>query len=202
MKKYLLTALLWVFAFVGFTNASNYTFTSEDKTEYSPSSVTFDNSFTLSSSSVVSFVANEQGYNVLIICPSSDTNQNLCCILSSSDDWETFSDNSLCTFEWWVEYFLIWSDWDNFSSITISDWQNSSGGSDSSSNTPLLSGWTTVFSWIISSLWSVMSEFIPYVAFVGLWLLGAIIGFVAIKRLVNRIRAKILWTFSGWRRRK
>ena len=147
MKKTLLTALLWVFAFVGFTNASNYTFTSEDKTEYSPSSVTFDNSFTLSSSSVVSFVANEQGYNVLTICPSSDTNQNLCCILSSSDDWETFSDNSLCTFEWWVEYFLIWSDWDNFSSITISDWQNSSGGWSSawsSTNTPLLSGWISL----------------------------------------------------------
>ena len=92
----------------------------------------------------------------------------------------------------------IWTLYLSNSPITYSS--SNSGGSDSSSW--ILSGWTTVFSWIISSLWSVMSEFIPYVAFVGLWLLGAIIGFVAIKRLVNRIRAKILWTFSGWRRRK
>jgi len=37
-----------------------------------------------------------------------------------------------------------------------------------------------------------MTEFIPYVVYVGLGVLGAIIGFTAIRWLVNWTRAKVL----------
>lgn len=195
MKKYLLTALLWVFAFVGFTNATNYTFEWIPSIWYNPDEIVFDNDFTISSSSIVSYSCTAWSCYILV----EDEEWNTCNIDYYDEDFAIDCENFIA----WQTYTFRLASWDDpFDFIIISDWQNSSGGSDSSSNTPLLSGWTTVFSWIISSLWSVMSEFIPYVAFVGLWLLGAIIGFVAIKRLVNRIRAKILWTFSGWRRRK
>lgn len=67
---------------------------------------------------------------------------------------------------------------------------------------PILSGWTTALKPIIDSLSATLTEFIPYVVYVGLWVLGAIIWFVAIKWLMNWTRAKVLWTFSGGKRRR
>ena len=92
---------------------------------------------------------------------------------------------------------LNWTFYFSSSPITYS----SSSDWDSSDSSWLLPWWTWTFWWIISSLGSAVSEFIPYVAYIWLWLLGAIIWFVAIKRLINRVRAKIFWTFSWWRRR-
>lgn len=68
--------------------------------------------------------------------------------------------------------------------------------------TPILSGGTTAFDEIIGSLESTMAEFIPYVVYVWLGVLGAVIWFVAIKWLMNWTRAKVLWTFSSWKRRR
>ena len=66
----------------------------------------------------------------------------------------------------------------------------------------ILSWGTQEFDGIITSLETTMSEFIPYVVYVGLWVLGAIIWFVAVKWLMNWVRAKVLWTFSWGRRRR
>ena len=68
--------------------------------------------------------------------------------------------------------------------------------------TPILSGGTTALEPIITSLGSTLTEFIPYVVYVGLWVLGAVIWFVAIKWLMNWTRAKVLGTFSSGRRRR
>lgn len=68
--------------------------------------------------------------------------------------------------------------------------------------TPILSGWTTALQPIITSLGDTLTEFIPYVVYVGLGVLGAVIWFVAIKWLMNWTRAKVLWTFSSGRRRR
>ena len=65
----------------------------------------------------------------------------------------------------------------------------------------ILAGGTWALAPIITSLSSTLSEFIPYVVYVGLGVLGAVIGFVAIKWLMNWTRAKVLWTFSSRRRR-
>lgn len=66
----------------------------------------------------------------------------------------------------------------------------------------ILSGWTTALEPIITSLGSTLTEFIPYVVYVWLGVLGAVIWFVAIKWLMNWTRAKVLWTFSSGKRRR
>jgi len=47
----------------------------------------------------------------------------------------------------------------------------------------------------LDGLKSVMAEFIPYVAYIGLWIIVAVLGFVAIRWLVNWVRAKIFDSF-------
>lgn len=66
----------------------------------------------------------------------------------------------------------------------------------------ILSWGTASLEPIMTSLSETLTEFIPYVVYVGLGVLGAVIGFVAIKWLMNWTRAKVLWTFSSWRRRR
>lgn len=66
----------------------------------------------------------------------------------------------------------------------------------------ILSWGTASLEPIITSLSSTLTEFIPYVVYVGLGVLGAVIGFVAIKWLMNWTRAKVLWTFSSGKRRR
>ena len=61
--------------------------------------------------------------------------------------------------------------------------------------TPILSGWTATLDEALTGLSTVMSEFVPYVAHVGLWIITAVLGFVAIRWLVNWVRAKIFDSF-------
>lgn len=68
--------------------------------------------------------------------------------------------------------------------------------------TTILSGGTASLAPIIESLGDVMTEFIPYVVYIWLWVLGAVIGFTAIRWLMNWTRAKVLGTFSSGRRRR
>lgn len=48
---------------------------------------------------------------------------------------------------------------------------------------------------VITNLWTTVSEFIPYIVYIWVWILGAIIWFVAIRWLINRIRSKTLSPF-------
>lgn len=66
----------------------------------------------------------------------------------------------------------------------------------------ILSWGTTALDPILNSLSSTLTEFIPYVVYIGLGVLGAVIGFVAIKWLMNWTRAKVLGTFSSGKRRR
>lgn len=66
----------------------------------------------------------------------------------------------------------------------------------------ILSWWTTALEPIVTSLSDTLTEFIPYVVYIGLGVLGAVIWFVAIKWLMNWTRAKVLGTFSWGRRRR
>ena len=66
----------------------------------------------------------------------------------------------------------------------------------------ILTNGTGALAPIITSLSSTLTEFIPYVVYVGLGVLGAVIWFVAIKWLMNWTRAKVLGTFSSWKRRR
>ena len=59
----------------------------------------------------------------------------------------------------------------------------------------ILAQWTWALAPIIDSLETTMSEFVPYVVYVGLWIIGATLGFVAIRWLVNWVRAKVFGAF-------
>jgi len=61
--------------------------------------------------------------------------------------------------------------------------------------TPILASWNATFDPAINWLKSVMSEFIPYVVYVWLGIVVAVLGFVAIRWLINWVRAKIFETF-------
>lgn len=66
-------------------------------------------------------------------------------------------------------------------------------GSITASN--YLPNWTASLQPAIDGLKSVMMEFIPYVAYVGLGIIVACLWFVAIRWLVNWVRAKIFDSF-------
>ena len=52
------------------------------------------------------------------------------------------------------------------------------------------------FTPVITGLTSSINEFVPYVVYIWIWVLGALIWFVAIKRLINRVRRKIFSSFK------
>ena len=200
MKKYLLTALLWVFGLFGF--ASAYTldwFTSDSEISNCSDGV----SISIESSDKVFLGADSEDFVCLIVSPVYSLSSSY----SDNQYFSFVSSNVVCsnTELYNLDNDYIKFDWDltsltAYCSTSQMTYSSSSSGWDSDSS-PLLSGWTTVFSGIISSLGSAVSEFIPYVVYIWIWLLGAIIWFVAIKRLINRIRAKIFGTFNSRRKR-
>ena len=102
---------------------------------------------------------------------------------------------------WWpdesVDKNISWKLY--FSATPITYWDNSWWDNSWGS---LLPWWESDLSWIITWLNSTINEFIPYLVYLGLWIITVIIWFVAIRWLVNRTQAKIRWTFSSWRRRR
>lgn len=184
MKKHLLTALLWVFAFVGFASAESFTFIWDwwSNWEYTPSSFSTD-WWELSYSNVV------PNYD----CWLSISNL---CYYYFNEDWTIDSNSSTCldyTLDSWT-YTVDWWPWNSCNSITLNVW--SSNGGVSGDSWWIISWWVSAFTPIISSVSNIISEFIPYVVYIGLGILGVIIWFVAIKRLINWIRAKIFSSFK------
>ena len=60
---------------------------------------------------------------------------------------------------------------------------------------------TETFTPVITWLWDSINEFIPYVVYVGLGILWALIWFFAIRRLINRVRRQTFWVFKSKRRK-
>ena len=212
MKKYLLSALFWVFSLIGaFASADTvWDFTSESEIYY--------NSFDVSSNYVDlgAIRWSSELYSNLYYCLSisdfstpfyvyfdlTETLYNLTssnfCLSSPTNDYDNalrfYSDSEMS--EWienvsWIWYFsesLITINWN------LSEWWDSSWS--------LLPWGEGDLSWIITWLNSTITEFIPYLVYLWLWIITVIIWFVAIRWLVNRTQAKIRWTFSSWRRRR
>ena len=205
MKKYLLTALLWVFGLVSFASASSMSFTYDgwDSRSYTP------NWFVLVSDS--SFSSDNLS--------TTDSCDNWCSIGFYLDEDYDYSSMSSCYFE------IYWDSIDAYDCENITAWtyyiSNVGGGEMPPSNFTLISDdiisisndswdsswsllpwWEWSLSWIIAWLDSTITEFIPYLVYLGLWIITVIIWFVAIRWFVNRTQAKIRWTFSSWRRRR
>lgn len=66
------------------------------------------------------------------------------------------------------------------------------------SNKMPVSQLTPVVDWLENTI----VEFIPYIVYIGLWVLSALLWFIAIKWLVNWTRSKSLWVFSSRRKKK
>ena len=66
----------------------------------------------------------------------------------------------------------------------------------------LLAWGTWALAPVLTGLQSAITEFIPYLVYLGLGIITATIGFVAIRWLMNWTQAKVRGTFSGWRRRR
>lgn len=214
MKKYLFTALLWLFWLVSFASAETITF---------------------------NFSQSDWVYNPISYINSSEVQLTLDyydCLSDVGWGWSScgfaFVDNNNFNYIWnvyykeWRLYFnddLVYNSedivftlpaWDYgirsrqgywFSTITF-DVSSVSGGDewtwwDSWNWTwwGLLPWWESDLSWIITWLNSTITEFIPYLVYLGLWIITVVIWFVAIRWLVNRTQAKIRWTFSSWRRK-
>ena len=199
MKKYLLTALLWVFGLFGFTNANTvWNLTSDSEICSIPFTNWHISVYDLNCGEWVSELygcvsSSAIPFNVSLFYDNFDVEISPYCYDSpvSVDD----ADFNVYDINWSENLSVAWTLYLSHSPITIVEsswWWNSSS---------LISWWTAQFSSIITSLWNAVSEFIPYVAYIWIGLLGAIIWFVAIKRLINWVRAKIFWTFSWWRRR-
>ena len=209
MKKYLLTALLWVFGlFTAFASADSVDWFTSDSEICKVSNFNGD-----SISNTVIFdcyneeLAWELQYESFYVCVNTSdipyyagdennyVDNSIGCFYSSAfssdEDIKFYSDNNstIKTIQWNVYL--------STSPITYSSssewWSNSWN---------LLPDWVWNLTWIISSLSTTLNEFIPYLVYVWLWIISALIWFVAIKRLINWIRAKIFSSFSSWRRRR
>lgn len=203
MKKYFLTALLWVFGLFGaFASASSFTFECPNdwfSSCYIPNSIIFSDSTRLDFSSFTNFECDD--YCTFDIVNNDDDNYISC---EFWFDWDQsflfwYNIDSLegyCILDAWT-YEVNHSDWSYFTSITVNYWDNSWD-----SSWIILPWWEGSLSWIISWLNSTITEFIPYLVYLGLWIITVIIWFVAIRWLVNWTQAKIRWTFSSWRRRR
>lgn len=66
----------------------------------------------------------------------------------------------------------------------------------------MFSGATAQFEDVVTNLSSTIGEFIPVLINIGLGIITATIGFVAIRWLLNWTQAKVRGTFSSWRRRR
>lgn len=214
MKKYLLTALLWLFGLVSFASAEIITF------NYSESDWAYNPSYYNNSSEVQLSLSYWD-------CVASDPEMGASCGFSFIDNqnnhiWDIYYE------EWRFYYNDTWiynsedivftlPAWDYgiespqgfwYSTITFNV-SSVSGGDDwtwwDSWNWTwdiLLPWWEWSLSWIITWLNSTITEFIPYLVYLWLWIITVVIWFVAIRWLVNRTQAKIRWSFSSWRRRK
>ena len=204
MKKYILTALLWVFglctAFASADTVDWFTSDSEIYTESISDTYVYFWWLTIDSDDFYFCISTDSipYYFTSPLHNSSEITNSIYCLSSPEDFWDEsivfYSDS-----EYTTEKEISWTFYYSESPITYS---SSSGGGSSSSDSPLLSGWTTQLSPIINGLSSAINEFIPYIVYLGLWIIVAIIGFVAIKRLINRTSAKVRGTFKSWKRRR
>ena len=210
MKKYLLTALLWVFALCSSFASAGW---SSDST-VSNCPVSFfawwDDYHCDDKDYCYGIAWNDEWLldNIYLWITYSPTSSPVAWYSSywmdACDEWVCISDYKLSEEE--DQFFNSTSPF-TITSCVYSDSQltYTPGGDIWESGgvwLPILSWWTTSLSWIIAWLDSTITEFIPYLVYLGLWIITVIIWFVAIRWLVNRTQAKIRWTFSSWRRRR
>ena len=213
MKKYLLTALLWVFGlFIAFASADTvdwvssssavhcYSFSDTDWVVWEDLNYFdwydwFDSDSTMYSCVLTNDTPVYVGVSYLQEYWNPDflVSSNGACwtnpVWLNDGGWYFYSDSNFSvskTISWKV----------CFSNSPMTYTSSSGGWSSSSSSSQILSGWISQLSPVISSISSVMSEFIPYVVYIWIGILLVTLWFKAIKRLVNWLSSKITRYFK------
>ena len=191
-KILLFWLVLSVLSVCSFSDAKSITFVF-DWTSYSPNPYKFS-SDSFKNLRVVDFSCG--GWTINGSNWSTDS-----CFIEFSYWWQN------CEIQNWWQYgftkvynYCVWKDfvWDvsvlrqwnstPFSSITFEDWQFD-----------IMQNWLTpVITWLTNSI----NEFIPYMVYIGLWVLGVIVWFFAIKRLLRYVNRSTFNVFSSRRKKK
>lgn len=217
MKKFLLTALLWVYGLFGaFASADSVNwFTSDSdlcvyKNNISFSSLDIFDIYSSSDSPCNWITSNDKIY----ICVSTNDIPYYMYSMAYADFGEGshFVDNSNYCFAWVFDWSVsggsvfFLSDYENYEvktllwSVYVSAnpiiYSSSSGGWSSEWSDTLLSGGISQLSPVVSSISTVMWEFIPYVVYIWIGILLCTLWFTAIKWLVNWFSRKITRYFK------
>lgn len=185
MKKYLLSLLIVPFLSIGsYINAENFTVNCTAYVGCTPEIVyTRDN---LQDENSICITNLQEWINVKVITEYDEysiytyeemQSNNFC--VARKIKWIWFTADNV---DWEKTFNIIW--WWLVDSTTNNNWWS------------ILEWWTANFTPVITGLTNSINEFIPYVVYIGLWVLSVLIWFVAIKRLINWIRAKIFSSFK------
>lgn len=192
MKKYLLSLLIVWLSFIWFSSAVNVSW---NWSSYSPNLVHFNWWWIFREN----FSCNEE-LNCCMLNVLDSSNSFVCQVSYCNDEWDFFG----CDVELEWDYYLIYDpihdfNWP-FTLISISsatsvwwwnEWWNDWWDSE------LIWQLSPVITWLENSI----NEFIPYVVYIWLGVLGVIIWFVAIKWLINWVRRQSFWVFSSRKRK-
>lgn len=207
MKKILLSSLLGLFGLVGaFASADSVNWFTSDSTiksytfnEYTEL-VSYDDVFDLLSSNFYVCIYSDDYPFQFNPWGCTEDDWNGCTYPVNSQRYCVPMEQYLNESEFVFRPEIKWTLYISETPITVDTnswwWDINEDDSDS-----LLIWWVGALNPIISSLQNTFVEFIPYIVYIWLWILGAVIWFFAIRWLVNWVRAKVYWTFSSWRRR-
>lgn len=185
IKYFIFWLLVTVFSFINFSSADNF---SQCKWDWNCLSCMCTQIFNECSNEEIECETNlqEDIDNCISECTDDDCSYceqdfsmcSLGCNESFTDcnvDPDSYLNNENDYWQCYAEYLPWWDDlwWDNTWWELI--WQLS-----------------PVITWLSSAV----VEIIPYIVYIWLWVLGAILWFVAIKLLINWIRSKVLSPFK------
>lgn len=187
--KHFKLLLLWLLLLLTIGSFTNAQFTSNESIH-----VTWNNQVFFPSSINLPVPINQVTYTL-------DSWSDWCTILFENSSW-----NGRCRVYFNVysnpvysQCWNYWFDWNiniNYNASSCSSWWFTINYTVQHENMPV-SELTPVITW----LWDSINEFIPYVVYVGLGILWALIGFFAIRRLINRVRRQTFWVFKSKRRK-
>ena len=211
--------LLWI---LNYSSAWSLTLTS-NWSSYSPSSYTFSNLTTFdvdtyecnSMDCTLDLYSNSEyfcsiSYVVEDTCNDCSEDDEDClqnCSVdshfeNSCNEWQDWLPDWYITFHWqpsWLFDEIVFSFYWDGSSWGGDNWWGDNWWGDTWGS--LIASWVAVFSPVINWLNDSFGEFLPYIVYIAFGVLGAVIWFVAIRWLINRLRAKVFGSFSSWRRK-
>lgn len=169
MKKFLLTFVLSIIWFIGFSSATSITCI--QWSSCNPENIVFPN---WAESFVINMV-------------STDVDDPLYSFwMKWTNDYEVY----YTYWNPWVVYNV--SDfWDGFSISAFNSDEGSTQTFDIVYTVPVVPGRSSAFTPVISSVFNVIWQFIPYVVYIWIWILLCTLWFYVIKWLVNWLTSKI-----------